>query len=170
MLFRPPLARLLRQAISVFICYSLLQVLLAPFALARGKRFSLVPGRPQENGVAVTGVPEGVFPNLDEVRNQQLPQPIAPPSVPSTMRSRLNPLAPRTVMHVGDPLPSPSPLTTPLPSPSIFPSPSIPPLPLVLAGLGVGSGAARWTKSPNGEGLLQFLLAWNHSYPTLYQS
>src|SRR6267378_189324 len=128
MLFRPPLARLLRQAISVFICYSLLQVLLAPFALARGKRFSLVPGRPQENGVAVTGVPEGVFPNLDEVRNQQLPQPIAPPSVPSTMRSRLNPLAPRTVMHVGDPLPSP--LTTPLPSPSSFPSPSTVPTPI----------------------------------------
>jgi hypothetical protein len=120
-----------RKLFSLLLCYSLLLTCVAPFAIARAKRFPLVTGRSQNNDTAVAGAPEGIFPNLDEVRNAHLPQPIAPPSVASTLRSLRNPLAPRTVLHVGDPLPSPSILPSPLPSPSTSPlaSPSLWPSP-----------------------------------------
>lgn len=161
--------RTISKSITVLVCASLLMATLAPFGSANEGRASFFRGRAQESGLSPrAGAPEGSLPNLDEVKNQQLPQPIAPPSVPSTMRSLRNPLAPRTVLHVGDPLPSPLPSPSLLPSPSPLPSPSISPLPLVW----LGRPAARtpWTKSNNGEELLPYLLAWNHNYPTLSQS
>ena len=120
------------RSIAVLLGSSLLLGMLTPLGLANGGRMSFLNGRTQE-GVpsAIGGAPEGTLPNLDEVRYGQLPQPIAPPSVPSTMRSRQNPLAPRIGIHFGDPLPSPSPSpsTSPSPSPSLLPSPSPSPLP-----------------------------------------
>jgi YD repeat-containing protein len=192
MFFPYPSPSAQRKISVILICYLLLLSGVAPFTVARARHASAGSPRLQQESVAVTGAPVGVFPNLDTIKSQQLPQPIAPSSIPSAMRSRRNPLAPRTVMRVGDPLPSP--LTTPQPSPSIFPSPSpvptpvasplpspsnspstsplpspsIPPLPLVLARPGVGSAAAPWTNGRNGEGLSQVLVAWNHSYPTFY--
>jgi len=80
-------------------------------------------------------------------------------------------------MHVGDPLPSPlpSPSTTPLPSPSILPSSSPLPSPLVSP---LPSPLARLAAPPTtrtrignfNQDFLPYLLAWNNSYPTFYQS
>ena len=122
--------RTISKSITVLLCSSLLIAMLTPFGIAGGRRKAFLSNRVQESGPSPrAGAPEGSLPNLDEVKSQQLPQPVAPPSVPSTMRSRRNPLSPRIVRHVGDPLPSPS--ISPLPSPSILPSPSPLPSPSV---------------------------------------
>src|SRR5436190_6960701 len=174
-----------RKLFAVLVCYSLLLTCIAPFALAHAKHSAAVRRTPQD-GLAVAGAPEGVFPNLDEVRNGQLPQPVAPPSISSTIRSPRNPLAPRTVLHVGDPLPSPlpspsllpsaspvpTPLTSPFPSPSTspLPSPPIPPLAARFARREGSTATTSWAKVINDKNIFQYLLAWNHSYPILSQS
>jgi hypothetical protein len=110
-----------RKYFSVLLCYSFLLTYLAPLAIADARRSSIATAQTQGIGVGPTsGAPEGILPNLDEVKPRQLPQPRAPQAIPSTVRSRRSPLAPRTARHVGDPLPSRSP--SPLPSPSILPS------------------------------------------------
>jgi len=130
MLCQPPLAQVRKQAISVFICYSLLQVLLAPFGLARGGRMPTASRQlPTDVPLARPGPPEGILPNLDEARGRSPVVPVAPRAVASTLRSRRNPLAPRTTRRVGDPLPLPSPFPSapPRPSPPPLPSPTQPP-------------------------------------------
>ena len=189
-------ARKIAKSITALVCSSLLIAMFAPFGIAGGGRKSFLRGRAQESGPSPrAGAPEGILPNLDEVRNGQLPQPIAPPSVMSTLRSRRNPLVPRTVLHVGDPLPSPSVLPSPLPSPSLLPSPSPLPSPstsplaspsllpspsplpspstsplsppLVSAS---GARSTPWTHNGlSNPQLLSYLLAWNVQ-PTFHRS
>lgn len=186
------------KCIAALVCSSLLIGALTPLGLANGGRRSFLKGRTQEGSLSpVAGAPEGYLPNLDEVRNGQLPQPAAPPSVPSTMRSVHSPLEPRAVRHVGDPLPSPLPSPSILPSPSPLPSPSIspvssplpspspsilpspPPLPspstspllLPLTESGKTTTAEPWIRNHDAnEDLLPYLLAWTHSYRLPYQS
>jgi TolB protein len=43
-------------------------------------------------------------------------------------------------------------------------------LPSPLVWLGAPAAKTPWARSADGEGLLPYLLAWNHNYPTLYQS
>jgi hypothetical protein len=100
--------------------------------MAESRRFSFATTRTQENGVVgFAGAPEGIFPNLDEVKTLENASPVAPPPIPSTLRSPHNPLQPRTGLRFGDPLPLPSPTVTPLVSPSVtpLPSPTVSPLP-----------------------------------------
>jgi len=184
---RLSLPRTLRKCITGLVCSSLLMTTIAPFRIANAGRVSFLRARAQESASpARAAVPEGTLPNLDEARNQQLPRPVAPSSIPSTLRSRKNPLARRTVLRVGDPLPlpsilpspsrspqpSPAPSMSPIASPSFWPtpvpSPSISPFPLAL----VSAGGAKATWTDNGEEsqeLLRYLLAWN-SQPTFLQS
>src|SRR6185503_7654030 len=49
------------------------------------------------------GRPEGVLPNLEEVRNRSEVEPEAPPPIPSTMRSKRNEGKPWDGRRVGDP-------------------------------------------------------------------
>jgi YD repeat-containing protein len=165
---RSPSPRAIRL-ISLALCYSLLHISLAPFKAEGAGRSLLLRGLVQNGTMPRSGAPEGLLPNLDEVKMRHLPQPRAPQAIPSTVRSRRNPLAPRTVRRVGDPLPSPLPTPSILPSPISIPSMSPLPSPLVRAGGAVTTTA--WSKSGNGtEDLLPYLLAWNHNYPTLYRS
>ena len=156
-------ARTLSKFITVLLCFSLLITTLAPFAIANGGRVSFLRSRAQGNNPsAIAGAPQGTLPNLDEVKIQQPPLARAPHSVASTLRSRHNPIAPRTG-RVGDPLPTPSALPTPsiLPTPSPLPTPSIPPPHI---GAAINSNENLWT-TPNNSGLLRYLFVWNA--PTL---
>src|ERR1051325_6067331 len=103
-----------------------ISILIAPIANAKPGGSPFIARVQDSTPAAIPGAPAGVLPNLDEVKSRQLPQPAAPPSIASTLRSRRNPLAPRTVRRVGDPLPSPLPSISPLPSPLV--SPYLPPL------------------------------------------
>lgn len=86
MLARLFAARTISKPITVMVCASLLMSTLAPFGMASGGAAPFLRGRAQESGPSPrVGAPEGSLPNLDEIRNQQPPQPAAPPSVPSTM-------------------------------------------------------------------------------------
>ncbi|MGH9968305.1 MAG: PKD domain-containing protein [Pyrinomonadaceae bacterium] len=182
--------RNVRRHFSVLLCCSLLQASLAPFRLAEARRASSRT-RPQEGGpTPVPGAPEGIFPDLDVIKSLPPPAPVTPASIPSTLRSQRNPLVPRTVMHFGDPLPSPSPIPTPtiLPSPSpsasALPSPSILPTPLPSVvptpfpspspsdSPGLAAGAVRSTSGSDwvildrtNDELLRYLLAWNSPSP-----
>ncbi|MDQ1638475.1 MAG: hypothetical protein QOF62_1814 [Pyrinomonadaceae bacterium] len=147
------------KTLTVLVCFSLLMATLTPFAVANGAGSSFLRSRAQDNGsTPISGAPEGTLPNLDQVKVRQPPVVRAPQSVASTVRSRRNPLAPRT-RRVGDPLPTPSVLPTPtnLPTPPPLPSPSVPP-PHV--GAAINSDENLWGTSTNG-GLLKYLLAWN---------
>lgn len=80
-------ARTISKPIALLVCSSLLITWLAPFGIAKAGRASFLRGRAQGNGPnAIAGAPQGILPNLDGVKNQQLSQPIAPSSIPSTMR------------------------------------------------------------------------------------
>lgn len=165
----------LSRSIAMLVCCWLLMAPVAPFGFANARRTSTTH-RSQDSAPAPrAGAPEGTLPNLDEVKTRQLPQPRAPQPVVSALRSRRNPLAPRT-RRVGDPLPLPSPVPSPSipprPSPSIppppspLPSPSIPPLP---SG-SVSPNSLRPRTLPFGEmnsnnELLNYLLAWNGTKP-----
>ncbi len=178
-------ARTRRKVFALLLASSLLLSYIGPFALGRPKGISPGVRPPQDSGAAVAGAPEGFLPDLDVIRSTQLPQPVAPPSVSSTMRAARNPLAPRTVWYVGDALPSsvPSPSASPLPSPSTsptsspspwpsptpLPSPSASPLPSPSARAS-GATTTEWTSSGRGnQELLRHLLAWNVE-PSLAQS
>ncbi len=95
-----------------FIAYSFFISLVAPFAAAGGSR-SIFGNRWLSNAAQGQrnapqprpGAPEGIFPNLDELRRRIPPIPRAPLPVPSTIRSKHNPLLPWDGRRVGDPLP-----------------------------------------------------------------
>lgn len=168
-----------RKFFTLLLCYSLVLTYVVPFAMADARRFSSPARRAQENGlIGIAGAPEGVFPNLDEVKTRQYASPVAPPPIPSTLRSLRNPLVPRNGRRVGDPLPVPSPSVSPLPSPSgsPVPSPSIPPLPsstlsplpstsLLIGGIAVNSPKREITARLDQE-IFRYLLAWNSSHST----
>jgi hypothetical protein len=79
----------------------------APLGTANVRR-GFFKHQTQDNGpTPISGAPEGTLPNLDDVKARQPPIARAPISVASTLRSRRNPIAPRT-RRVGDPLPTPS--------------------------------------------------------------
>src|SRR5436309_8718902 len=93
-----------RRRISLTVCLSLIVSCLTfvPFERASGKRsIPFLKAHGQQNGSPngqerrVTpvppqpGPPPGNLPNLDELRGQMQSRPVqAPPSIPSTMRSR----------------------------------------------------------------------------------
>jgi hypothetical protein len=89
------------RLLSILICLSLLLstlVVVAPRPLVTAKT------QPQgRKGKPDAGPPEAHLPNLDEVRrtHHHVPEALAP--IPSTMRSRRNPLMPRNGLKVGDP-------------------------------------------------------------------
>lgn len=138
-----PRPRLIRPLLSFALCFLLLAApLTSPTGsvaqgqrkaqAGRGKRVKAEPARP--------GAPEASLPNLDGVRQGLPPMPLAPPPVPSTVRSRRKPIQPRQGRRVGDPLPTPTrptptPVLTPTPVPT--PSPSVSPTP---SPQGVGGG------------------------------
>ncbi|HBB87134.1 MAG TPA: hypothetical protein DC047_05925 [Blastocatellia bacterium] len=171
MLLRFLVARKLSKFIPVLVCFSLLMATLTPFAVASGGGASFLRSRAQENGaIPIAGAPEGTLPNLDDIKAREPPIARAPYSVASTLRSRRNPLAPRT-RRVGDPLPTPSALPTPtnLPTPPPLPSPSVPPPHI---GAAINSNENLWA-TPDNVGLLQYLLAWNAPTsvtPTAFQT
>ncbi|HVS20693.1 MAG TPA: DUF4214 domain-containing protein, partial [Pyrinomonadaceae bacterium] len=63
----------------------------------KGQKVNALPPQP--------GPPEATVPNLDEARRKRQPLPEAPLHIPSSVRSRRNPLVPRNGLKVGDPLP-----------------------------------------------------------------
>lgn len=103
-----------QKALAAFICYSLVQVSLAPLVMAGERRPLLSPSTVrsmgQDGARPRSGAPEGVFPNLDDVKSRPSVRPRAPQAIPSTKRARRKPLVPRNGRRVGDPLPIPSPI------------------------------------------------------------
>src|SRR5437016_6268940 len=63
-----------------------------------GKAKKVPPVPPQP------GPPQAVLPNLQAERHRRWPSPVAPASVPSTIRSKRKPLESRNGKKVGDPL------------------------------------------------------------------
>jgi YD repeat-containing protein len=90
-----------RICLAVLLCCPLLLTsFVYPFTLAQGERLQdaeTVRSRPR------AAAPEGIFPNLDEVRQARPGDPPLLFEMPSTMRSPRTPLVPRDGKRVGDP-------------------------------------------------------------------
>ena len=89
----------LRIVLALLLWCPLLLTPFTSFTFAQGER---VQGMDSERPQARAAAPEGVFPNLDEVKREQ-PSPPLLLEMPSTMRSPRVPLAPRDGKRVGDP-------------------------------------------------------------------
>src|SRR5688572_19440351 len=88
----------LRISLSIIICTCLLLVPFGPLVVsdaAQGRSADRM-GRPKP------GKPEGVWPNLEEVKEQSQVEREAPPSIPSTVRSPRNSGKPWDGRRVGD--------------------------------------------------------------------
>ncbi|MDX6610933.1 MAG: hypothetical protein QOD75_119 [Blastocatellia bacterium] len=86
-------SRLPITLIALFVCLALFASLLMPFRLGEAK--SLTTGQGQSRkGRPVSGAPEVGLPNLNEVRHRRHEKPEAPAAIPSSIRSRRNPLEP----------------------------------------------------------------------------
>jgi YD repeat-containing protein len=92
-----PRARLL----SILICLS---SLLSTLVVVTPRPLVTAKAQPQaRKGKPDAGPPAANLPNLDEVRRTHHHVPEAPAPIPSTLRSRRNPLMPRNGLKVGDP-------------------------------------------------------------------
>jgi len=158
----PQLPSLQRKFFALIICYSLLQLSIAPVAIAGGAKRPMPMKNAAQQGVRPqSGAPEGVFPNLDQLKRQQHSRPRAPQPMGSTARSRRKPLVPRNGIRVGDPFPIPSPIPSVIPTP--LPSPRRGAASAGSAGIMPAMSAQH---EPGGrlvfEGvMLRTLLAWN---------
>src|SRR5258705_10659422 len=98
----------LRIVLTLSICSALLLIPCAPFVV-RGEAWAAIQGQspsPSRAGRARPGKPEVTLPNLDMVRTGPEVMREAQPPIPSTIRSRQNPLVPRNGRRVGDPFPT----------------------------------------------------------------
>ena len=91
--------RLVRWA-SLCVCFTLVVSVLIIVPIQR-EAISLAQGVVAPPPPMV-GPPAGSLPNLEQVRRQPQRRPVAPPHVPSNIRSRRRPLQPRNGRRVGD--------------------------------------------------------------------
>src|SRR5712692_3795320 len=106
---------------SLCVCFALILSVLAvfPFQVGTGKNGKVNSTGQSEQGSSPNGKgrrvaapqpqpgpPAANLPNLDDVRRRKPEPPQALPHIPSTLRSRRNPLKPWDGIRVGDPLPS----------------------------------------------------------------
>jgi YD repeat-containing protein len=100
----------IKRTLAWFTVYSLYISLFGPLALARESGSPLADQwqhhlfiQSQRNGPRPKpGAPEGEFPNLNEIRQRNHPDPQAPEHVPSIIRSKRNPLVPWDGRRVGE--------------------------------------------------------------------
>jgi len=99
--YAPHLTR--RIAVALTLCIALLpmpQIWLLASEAAQGRR-----AVPEEKAKPKPGKPDGLFPNLDDVRKEKQLEREGPPPVPSTIRSKKNTGKPWDGRRVGDPWP-----------------------------------------------------------------
>ena len=97
----PPLTR--RVAIGLTLCIALLpthHIWLLATEAAQGR-----PEESEQKAKPKPGKPEGMFPNLEDVRKEKQFERQAPPPIPSTIRSKRNTGKPWDGRRVGDPWP-----------------------------------------------------------------
>lgn len=97
----PPLTR--RIAIGLTLCIALLpthHIWLLATEAAQGR-----PEESEQKAKPKPGKPEGMFPNLEDVRKEKQFERQAPPPIPSTIRSKRNTGKPWDGRRVGDPWP-----------------------------------------------------------------
>jgi YD repeat-containing protein len=90
--------------ISLLICLVLLASPLVPLAIGEAKSLIVSQGQSRKEK-PVSGPPEVDLPNLNDVRNRRYEKPEAPKAIPSTIRSRRNPLESRNGRKLGDQIP-----------------------------------------------------------------
>ena len=95
-----PRAVTFRVGLSLIVCASLL---ITPEGLFRGLLRVSDAAQGRSSARPRPGKPEGVFPDLEDVKKESGIEREAPPPIPSTIRSPKSPLQPWNGKRVGDP-------------------------------------------------------------------